>query len=408
MNNLYKVAKREYLQTIKKPSFWVSTFAFPVLMLGLIALSGFSSAYAQKQGEEQAQNNRILVLDERQIIDITVAPSSFQIVTEKPQIDKELAQISEVANSSNYAVVYIPTDFSQSNPIEIFMQSRGLFDSSNMESIVKQILKASVIENVADEKAKLVLTDQIAFNTKTINKDGETVGNNAGMLIVPIAAMAIYLLLVSFSTSYLLRSVSEEKENRMIEVVLTAVTPRQLVWGKVAGQIGIVVTQFLTLGLLIVVVLSIAKVQIPAEILSSIVITPQLLIFGILFLILGFLTLAGLMVIAASAVPTYREAQAFSTAFILIGVIPFYLLTVILADPNGTLAVLTSYLPLTSPLVMIMRLSVTEINFVELLFAAVINFVYLAISFVIAFKVFAWGALEYNRTISWKNLFGKV
>lgn len=408
MNNLYKVAKREYLQTIKKPSFWVSTFAFPVLMLGLAVLSGFSSAYAQKQGEEQAQNNRIVVLDEKQIIDSSVVPSSFQLINDKGQIDKELAGINDITDSNNYALVYIPSDFSSTKPVEIYMQSRGLFDSANMESVVKQILKASVIENVDNEKAKLVLTDQVAFSTKTINKDGESVGNNAGMLIVPIAAMAIYLLLVSFSTSYLLRSVSEEKENRMIEVVLTAVTPRQLVWGKVAGQIGIVVTQFLTLGLLTIIVLRIAKVQIPAEILSSIVITPQLLIFGILFLVLGFLTLAGLMVIAASAVPTYREAQAFSTAFILIGIIPFYLLTVILADPNGTLAVITSYLPLTSPLVMIMRLSVTEINFVEILFAAIINFVYLALSFVIAFKVFAWGALEYNRAISWKNLFGKV
>jgi ABC-2 type transport system permease protein len=397
-SKLLLVAKREYITTVRKPSFWLSTIAFPLFILIIGVISGISSQIAETQGNAAIKEKEINIVDNSQLIDPTILPPNIKLVAD----NSVKAPETEVYEQKVYAVIRIPADVLNKGQITAYMQQDNFFASSSLQEFTKQLIQQSVIKKAGDPRLVQALNPQWQFKTTLIDSKGQASPDSLSRLAIPIGAVAIYMVLSMFATSYLLRSVSEEKENRMIEIVLSALTPRQLVWGKVLGQLGIVLTQLTTLGLLTLIALQAVKIALPAGILDGLQVSIGPLLLALYFLIAGFLSMAGLMVLAASAVPTYREAQSFSSVFVLISIFPIYFFTAILADPQGTLAIITSLLPLTSPLVMLLRIFLTEVPIVQLIAALALNLIYVVAMFVLAFKVFAMGAMEYNRTVSIK------
>src|SRR6185369_7067733 len=108
-------------------------------------------------------------------------------------------------------------------------------------------IKASILTNLPTD-LQTAYNAKFSTQTKAFDTQGQEVDTSGAKLVVPIASIAIYMLLTSFATSYLLMSVSEEKENRVMEIVLSNLKPKELITGKILGQIGVVITQVLILG----------------------------------------------------------------------------------------------------------------------------------------------------------------
>lgn len=219
----------------------------------------------------------------------------------------------------------------------------------------------------------------------------------------------IYFLLVITSASFMLMAISEEKENRMIETIRSMVTPRQLIWGKLLAMIGLALTQLVVLALYGIIAYQASTKILPVHIDWSLV---HLGLWQVLltayFIFSGFVLMASLMVGIGAAMPSYRDAQQASPLFIIGSILPVYFASILLADPSGLVARVTSYVPFMSPLVLTFRASVGALSVWEQIIGIVVSTGYILIGLYAAFKLFEIGSLEYGKKIGFRNILKKT
>jgi ABC-2 type transport system permease protein len=402
MNKTYIVAKREYLKVVKKKTFWLTTLLFPIFIVVISLISGLSAQATEDLGKKlREEENDIVIVDDSGLVNKDVYQEYYQFE------DSKEVQLERVKSTEIDALIYFPKDLT-SDKLEIYIQDKGLFSNSRFDSEGQEILKQSILLNLPIELSMLV--NKAPESDVTVFSKGEVVDASFNRFIVPGVFTAIYFTLTMFATSYLLMSVSEEKENRIIEIVLSTVNPRQLVWGKILGQVAVVITQVAVLTVLsLIALIVLSKVggpSIPID-LSQVVVTPIQIITSIAIVVLSFLTIAGVMVGAGAVMPTYKEAQGLSTVFVILAVAPLYFFTILLAEPSGTIAKVLSYVPLTSGLVLIFRSSLNALEPIEIVLGLGMLLVYAYLSLVLAHKLFELGSLEYGKRLGLKEIRGK-
>lgn len=167
--------------------------------------------------------------------------------------------------------------------------------------------------------------------------------------VLPLAFLMLMFLSVMTAGQYLMTSTIEEKSSRVVEVLLAAVSPMQLMGGKILGQLAVgslTLIVYAGLGVLALVMLA-----------SGGFLDPMLVVWLLVYFLIAFVTMAALMAAIGAAVNELREAQALLTPVMLTMVLPLILWQPISRDPNGTMATLLSLLPPVSPFLMVLRLS---------------------------------------------------
>jgi ABC-2 type transport system permease protein len=180
-------------------------------------------------------------------------------------------------------------------------------------------------------------------------------GDHPAAFYIPYATMMILYLAILMSASLLLNSVSNEKKNRVMEVLLLSVAPRQMLLGKITG-LGV-------LGLLQTVIwlgtgygllrLGGNSLSLPA----GLALPPSILVWGIAFFLLGYAVYASLMAGLGALVPNLREASQAVIIVIWPLLIPIFFLPVLIEKSHGVLATVLSIFPLTAPIAMMARLA---------------------------------------------------
>jgi ABC-2 type transport system permease protein len=402
MNKIFIVAKREFFKVVKKRTFWLTTLLFPVFIVVISLISGLSAQATEDLGKKlREEENDIIIVDDSGLVNKEVYKDYYQFEESKE------TQLERVKTAEIDALIYFPDDLT-TEKLEIYIQDKGLFSNTRFDFEGQEILKQSILLNLPQELSSLV--NKAPESDVTVYSKGEVVDASFNRFIVPAVFTAIYFTLTMFATSYLLMSVSEEKENRIIEIVLSTVSPKQLVWGKILGQVAVVITQVAVLmALSVVALILISKVggaSIPID-LSQVVVTPLQIIVSLAIVILSFLTIAGVMVGAGAIMPTYKEAQGLSTVFVILAVAPLYFFTILLAEPSGTIAKVLSYVPLTSGLVLIFRSSLNALEPIEIVLGLGALVIYAYLSLVLAHKLFEIGSLEYGKRLGLKEIRGK-
>ena len=401
-NKLLLVAIREYIRTIRKPTFWLATIIFPVFMFGVTYISGYSAQYTEDKVKEEIQQvKRILIVNETGLINPNFIQAPYELIN---SIDEG---VSEVKNNQAEVLFVYPNDIALSKSIQIFTQDEGIISYGKYTPVAQELLKQIILSEVNDPTKIALFNSPIQANT-TYFKNGVENDVRLEKYIVPIVALILYFVMVFMGTNFLLMSVSEEKENRMMEIVLTTVTSKQLIWGKIVGLVGIVISQLIVLVTLGGIGLWFTLDRLPIQIDFSLIPISVLGIgLNLFYIFAGFLMIATAMVGVGAAMPTYRDAQQFSSFFIIAAIAPIYFVTIILADPNGLVARITSYFPLTSPLIFLGRNALGALPTWEALISIPLLIIYVAIGFWIAFKLFEFGSIEYKDKLSLKQLFNK-
>jgi len=401
-NSIFLIAKKEYLKIVRKPSFWIMILIVPILYLVLAAISGMSTESVQKKAEEEVKEAKaILVVDEAGLINDELILGVFQRHGDA-KVAKEKAKDGEV----DAAFVY-PEDIRESKTIQVFAQETSFVSRGRFDYFAQNLLKQSILQEIEDPVKIALFSEDLNLAT-TLYKEGKEVDQRFEFFIVPIASVIIYFLLVMFSSSFMLSSVSEEKENRMIETILSIVKPRQLIWGKIAGLTAVSFTQFFALAALMIVIILVSTNIFPIEIdWSAIDVSIWQVITAIFYIITGFLFLSSIMVGVGAAMPKYREAQQFSAIFIILSIFPIYFGAILIADPGGTVARIVSYTPFTAPLILLFRSSVDALPIWESVIGMIVVVLYVGIGLYLAFKLFEIGSLELSKKISFKSVFQK-
>lgn len=260
------------------------------------------------------------------------------------------------------------------------------------EAIIAARLQASGIEGTTVK----ALTEFEKPKSKTVTLEGEEATNEALNMLLPAAFMALLLVSVLTSGQYLLTTTIEEKSTRVVEVLLSAVSPMELMTGKILGQgaVGLLVlTLYFGLGLIALVSYA-----------SFGLIDPLMIVFLLIFYLLGYFAIAAMMAAIGASVNEMREAQSLMTPVMVVMMVPWLLWLPITRDPNSVLAVTLSFIPPISNFVMLLRMtSATPPPMWQPALAILIGIggVYLSVWF--ASKVFRVGLLTFGKPPDFKT-----
>jgi ABC-2 type transport system permease protein len=216
-------------------------------------------------------------------------------------------------------------------------------------------------------------------------------GEGASFILVYV--FALLLLFSAFTTSgYLMQSVVEEKENRMVEILLSSMRPRDLLAGKILalGLLGLF--QMLVWGGVIVFLITQFSAGIPGvpvtPALVGLNITASQLIILAIYFVLGYMLFATLYASVGSIATNMREGPQIAAFVTIPAVIPLYALAVFTAAPNGPLPVALSLIPLTSPLSMVMRAAITDVPAGEVLISVILLTLFIGFTMWLAGRLF--------------------
>jgi ABC-type Na+ efflux pump permease subunit len=216
---------------------------------------------------------------------------------------------------------------------------------ASKQAIVEARLKARALDPVQIRS----LTRVPRVTPIKVGAEGEQQTNEIAARLLPMGFMLLILISVMTAGQQLMTSTIEEKSSRVVELLLAAVSPTQLMAGKILGQLAVAsLTLILYGGLGLLTLASFAAAGL---------IDVWMLLYLVLFFLIAFVVLAALMAAIGAAVNELREAQALLTPVILVVMLPMMLWMPISRDPNSAFATALSLLPPVNPFVMILRLT---------------------------------------------------
>lgn len=407
MSKLSTVIRHEYLTIVKQPSFWILMTAIPLLIAAIAFLSIAGNQSSQSRIQEVANELKdVAIIDESGLINKEVVGSAELSLS--PVSEKD-ATIEQVRNGEKDALIVYPATLKEDRTYKLFLSSNDLTKLSGVSSLADNLLQTSLFLPLGSAEV-IALAQQGASADTTIYENGELTGG-FNEYIAPGIFVVLFYIIFAFSISYMLTSVSEEKENRSMEMVLTYVEPRTLIVGKLLAVSLVTLTQIAFFALLGLVTLFIMQqagtaVALPFGIdLAKIIFDPMAIFFGAAYLIVGFLMYAGFMTATAAAAPSAKEANSFSAVFFIGAFIPFYFIVMLITDPHNPVVQFLTYFPLTSPVVSLIRNTVGSLGPIEAWATLGVMALFMALSIWVAVRAFKLGALEFSQTIKLSKLF---
>lgn len=401
MHNLGTVIRFELVRTLKKKSFWIMAFGFPVMMaviFGIIFMSNKATNDAVDNMSEQQFS--VAITDESKLIN----PAATQALKAQT-VDSKQQGIDRVKSGKLDAYFYYPADVS-SQSVEVYGKDVGLFDNGKYNAVAEQLLSASV-EHTVSPQISSVIAGKVDVQS-TVFKDGERYDAFREM-IVPGVFLVLFYLIISFFGNQMLTSTVEEKENRVIEMILTTIQARTLIIGKIISLIALGLFQAILVAVpaLVGYLLLHDKLNMPAFDLSQLAFDWQRITIAAGVFLASFLLYTGLLVAIGAAVPTAKEAGSFIGLIMMLLFGPLYAASLFVSNPDSPFVQVMSYFPLTAPIPLLLRNAVGTLPVHEGLIAIAILLVSAAFVMHLAVRTFQFGALQYSRKLTFKEIFAR-
>jgi ABC-2 type transport system permease protein len=272
------------------------------------------------------------------------------------------AALQAMNNNDITEYFVIPADYATTGTVNRFVLQKQPAPPEGTVTAIKKFLTSNLLDSIVAPATINVIEAPLNVVSTRLNPDGEVAADQGGFgnLIVPAIFAFLLVLSLSFSSAYLLQSLGEEKENRLIEVLLSSVTTRQLLVGKILG-LGIAGLIQVLVWLVSFPLLILVGGSAFSGIFSFVEIPPGFIGLGILYFILGYSLFAVLSAISGAVSPSARESQQLASIFTLIAVSPFWFISAIIFFPDSPVWVGLTIFPLTAPVVTMIRLGLTEV-----------------------------------------------
>jgi ATP-dependent Na+ efflux pump len=403
MHNLSTVIRFEIVRALKKKSFWILAISFPIMFAAIFGIIFLSNKATDDAAEKlKNQSFSIAITDESKLVKPQLIAAAK--ATEIKSNDKQLA-INRVKNGQLDAYIYYPKNLDQQS-VEVYGKDVGIFDNGRYSSLANSLLSTSVQSGV-DPAIQKIIQGKIS-STSTVYRDGK-VHDSIQEMILPGVFLILFYFLITFFGNQMLTSTTEEKENRVIEMILTTIEARTLIIGKIISLIVLAIIQ----GLLIVLpvltgyLLFHNQLKLPSVDLSSLPIDPLRIGIGFLVFASSFMLFTGLLVAIGAAVPTAKEANSFFGIVMILLFGPLYAITMFISIPDSPLVKFLSLFPLTSPIPLMLRNAAGNLGVSEAIIGIAILIISATIIMAIAVRIFRFGALEYSRKLSAKEIFAR-
>ena len=409
---LVKIIKKEYLTIVKKKSFLISTLITPFIMGAFVFLPIF---FAQVSMETQ---KKIAVIDlteqifpeliknlNRKLKSGKPVYQLIQVRTDRKTINKTKESLRNKVEKKEYdAYLVLPENIIKKREAEYY--AKNVSDYQTIEeisiaitdSIAKILLQK---EGVRLKKIKEVMK-RVELKTIKIVKGKE---KKAGFLSEYFGLIFLVSLLFGLILGYgmtIMRNILEEKNARIVEILLSSTNSFELMMGKIIGIGSAGITQMLIWSLLGIVGFIYVSYQFPQS--EIIIFNSATIIFFIIFFILGFFLYATIFAAIGAITNTDYEAQQLAAPITWALVIPFIIAIMTTRNPNGIIPVIFSFIPFFTPTVMFMRVSIIQPPFYEVMFSIILMILTVLLLMWLTAKIFRVGILMYGKRPSFKEL----
>lgn len=432
MSNIFIIIQREFNERVRKKSFIITTILMPVLMVALMVAPALIMEYSK--GEQK----RIAVIDDSGLI----APrleSNEEIAYETTSLttDEARKDLTDL-----FGILYIGSDILQ-NPSDVRLYANSSTSLSIESDITGQIekileaekLKAYDIDNLQQilDEVKTTVTLQTFRNDKSQEGDAQAQSSTVATALGYILGFVLYMFLLIYG-SMAMQSVIEEKNNRVLEVMVSSVRPFDLMLGKILGVAAVAVVQVLIWGVLIVVAGSVVMPQLmPADAMASVQAMQQgapdaaamsgldpdmlqamaamtdlgyivkIFVCLLLFVFGGYLLYSAMFAAVGSAVDNVQDASQLQMPITLPIILALLMMIAVIKDPNSSLAFWFSIIPFTSPVVMMARIPY-DIPLWEIVLSLAVLYASFVAMVWCAAKIYRVGIFMYGKKPTLKEL----
>lgn len=277
--------------------------------------------------------------------------------------------------------------------------------ADNVSGDFSSFLRYNLLLNApADVRDRLSVG--IEFVTRNLDGSRSAGKDNWISLVLPFASGLVFMIAVTTSGNYLMQAVVEEKENRTMEIIVTSVSPYQLIAGKTTGNLGVGLTQLLIwIGVALIAVLLAGNVF-PSF--QSFSLSSEMMIIMLVTFLPAFVLVGALLAAIGSITTELREAQQYSGLLTLPFFIPYWFVTPLIMNPNSPLSLGLSLFPFTAPVALPIRAAFTEVPAWQVIVAASLLFLCAAGAVWLAVRTFRLGMLQYGKRLSFRTIFGRV
>jgi ABC-2 type transport system permease protein len=425
MHKILLIIEREYLSRVKKKAFIIMTLVGPLLFAGITVIPAWLAS-------KDSSLTQISVIDQSGLFKGKLknnAETQYDFVNS--EIEKEKKEVKE--NGEHHLLLVIGATDGQKVPaVQIFGESNPSLDL--IQSIENQI--NSELKNIQLKKSgidpSLVenINPEIDIQTKVLSEDGEKDGSSAAATAVGFGAGFLIYIFIFLYGSMVMTGVMEEKTNRVVEVIISSVKPFELMMGKIVGVALVGLTQFV-LWMALSYAVSMAagaiflKDKKPQEIsqqmagtgmdqqkamkkigfleeLKSVNVTYVVICF-IFYFLGGYLLYSALFAAVGAAVDNQQDAQQFMFPITIPIIASIVMAQLIIKEPNSQMAFWFSVFPLTSPIIMMIR-----VPFEPPIWQVLVSMASLILGFIgttwFAGKIYRVGILMYGKKITYKEL----
>lgn len=398
MNKLFIVIKHEFKTVVTNKGFIIFTILGPFL---LIAVS-FFPAFIQKKTEKTSFTIGYISNNENIIHKIKLPLVTMGIELVELGTKLSLAD-SSVLKGDIYGYIVIPDNFLQTDSFEIITKDIadykiiGILQSVLGQTIINERLK---LEGISELKIVELTKCPVIFSTM-LTKEGEKVKKDfLSVFLSSIAfTMLLYMTVLIYGQS-IGRSILLEKKSKTVEILLSSIKPITLMLGKIFGLIGASLLQYtiwLSSAIVVTKLLKTSSIPIPE-------IPAYLYFYLIIYFILAFLLYATIYSALGALSQDETHLQQLGWPIIMFLIIPMLSLSSIITNPYSTFAIVLSFFPLTSAIIMFTRISVSYPPLWEILLSIIIQIISIAGLFILSAKIFKTGILTTGKKFSFKEI----
>ena len=393
MNKTLLVVRHEFLQVVKKTSFVILTLLFP--LIGFLGIGIYQIAQ-NVGGSSDADNPLIGYVDQLGGFEGYTTQGDITFV---PYETRDGATQALLADDIDEYFV-IPDDYVSRGLITRYTMEQELEVSGTTQWAMRVFLQSNLLEGQTAREIADRVKSPMWLQSFVLDEEGDIASEQGGFaaFFAPMVFGFLLVMSIGMTSGFLLQGLGEEKENRIMEVLLSSVSTRQLLTGKVLGLGAAGLLQVIIWLASVLALTSLASETVGGE-LAGIQIPDNMMILGIVYFVLGYLFFAVMQAGVGAIGSNAKESQQMSVFFILPAILPFYIFIIFLREnPDHVLSTIMTMFPLTAPMTVFLRMGLSEIPAWELALSIFLMVVSIVGGLWFSAKVFRVFVLMYGKS----------
>lgn len=401
MDKMLLVARREFLYNLRRPAFLFAVIGMPLMFVVI-----FGIIFLTSQGDtidDLNQWGRVGTVDNTptQILAPGVMPEEYPDLFQ-PYADLDSARAALDAGEIA-AYLELPTAYLLSGRVNVYTDT----DTPDiLDGVIEELLLLNLTAGQDLPLPLERLEDGPDMTVQSADSGRETTPGGVFFLLFMPVIFAFLLVMSSLTSSgFLMNGLVEERTNRVIEILVTSVTPMQLLLGKIIGLGLLGLIQVITLLGAGFLALTLGR---NLDFLQGVEIPLDMAAMALVYFLLTYFMVAALMAGISVLTNSEQESRQISGFITVPFMIPYILLFSFISEPNGTLPQILSFIPFTAPMAVLIRLGLSEVPTWQILASMGIMLVTTIFLVWGASRVFRWGLLLYGKRLNLRELWRVV